>query len=354
MKQRLIIIGVLTVLAVGTLYALNISSDASGSQKNGFIRQFVSEVSLPVYAELAVPAQVIGICAIYGDTVFLQTRTPGLIYYTSDFKRLDTIRLQIPPIPKMQSLFFTEVQYPVVYIIGGNARKVIRGNVLKGAMDILDVNTPGSFSHPVFLSDHEMVVRCIDSVTYDALFYKVDLISGSAIREQGISEHLGDAGFIHDGMLGFDITNKQLAYVDYYSNNVTMLDESLHLLKKFNTIDTHSVSGMVVHKGKGSITNKLPPRMVNGINAISEGTLYVMSRLKGDNETDMETVIPIDRYNTSTGEYVGSFYLPFGKKQMPLDFIIKGNALYVLTSSKLIQLDVNNKLILTKPISYNH
>lgn len=336
-KQRLLIIGVLMLLATGTLFALHFSSERPNQQKNGFERRIISNAVQPV-SEMKLPRDVMSICNVDNNTVYLQTTDPGKIYYTSDLKRLDTLRLKLPYIPKLQRNVHVEVHYPMVYIMAGNARKVITGHIQSDEYQLIDVPTPGSFAKPVLINPNEMIVRCIDTNSLDALFYKINLSNGSVVPEQGISERLGDAGFAHDGLLLYDKNANKLAYVHYYSNSICLFDTSLQPVGRYHTIDTTLIPGISLRinsEGTKSVTTDAPPQMINGAGVLTGGVLYVRSYLQGDDETDFAGKLPIDRYSMETGQYLGSYYLPYPRKWVLRDLVANDEVIYLLFKDRL-------------------
>jgi hypothetical protein len=312
MKKRLLTMLVLMIIAVGTLYALHVTSNSPNRLPNGFERKFLP-IEGTITHKLAFTIPVRELAGIWGDSLFLMTGEPGKIYVTdSKLKKPDVILLEDPKIEKIVPRFYTTVRYPEVYILGGNAKAFATGNLITGETKKTDLHLNGIFDSPVMIGDHRFIVRITDSTTLDARFTIIDLEGNIIKQEQDISLGNRDAGMVYSSLLKYDAENKQLVNLHYYDNGYEVFTPELQLLRRSNTIDTINRNPTQVIVKNGTVMHKHPPIAVNGYAAIHKGYLHVRSKLLADNEEKAQfyTHTVIDRYDLSSGKYIGSFYLP--------------------------------------------
>ena len=344
MKKQLFLIGIIILIVAGILLALNLATIKPNEIKNGFNRIIINNL-ITTEKEISIPENVITrIAGISGDRLFLQSSNPNIIYYTGDFNKIDMITFQFPDIPKLKSSFAVVPKYPFIYILAGNARKIVKNNFVTRENQVISVQSPGPLSYPISINDNEWTLRCTDTISRNAYFIKINLTNGEIIKKDNFSERLGDAGFIHDGLLLYDQKNKFQVYREYYSNRITIFNEQLELKNYYHTIDTFFSPTMKIRRTLFSVTNSEPPKMINGVGSLANGILYVRSYLQADNEKNFENRIAIDRYDISTGAYIGSFYLPYSKSDRLVDFKIHDDLIYILFKDKIVRTKINVRL----------
>lgn len=311
MKRRILIIAILMLTAIGTLYALHITSNAPNRVPNGFERKFLPIESTITY-KLEFSTTVRELAGTWGDSLFLMTGEPGKVYVTnSKLKQPTIIHLEDPKIKSIIPRFYTTVRYPDVYILGGNAVEYAIGDLKTGKTKKIDLHLNAIFDNPVIL-DSQFVARIMDPKTLNSRFAVIDLNGNILKYEKDISLGGSDGGMVYSGLLKYDAENQQLVNLHYYDNGYEVFTADLKLLRRGNTLDTiyHNPTQVVVKDG--AVAYKHPPVAVNGYSSIHKGYLYIRSKLLADNEdkTQFYTHTVIDQYDLSNGEYAGSFYLP--------------------------------------------
>lgn len=336
MKRNVLILFGLTLLAGAILFVLNIASSRSNEKKNGFIRTIVNNV-LQEKGQLEIPTDVMKIINVSNDTVYLQTNDPELIYYTTDFLELKKLKFPFNKTHKFKSLFTSYVDYPNVYILGGNARRTFKLNLTKAEIDSTNLLIPGAFGNSVHINSKEWIVRYIDSATFNSQFARVNIGNGQFVTEDSISPRLNDAGFTNDGILVHEENTPYLSFIQFYNNQITLFDTAFIVQGRFHTIDTCFSPGITLRKDSTGVTNSAPPHMVNGPSAVENGYVYVHSYLRADNETQNQGLLIIDRYDQKTGKYINSFYLPPNREKHLLGLYISNNNLYALYNRALVR-----------------
>jgi hypothetical protein len=293
-------------------------------------------------AKIATPLNIQRIADISGDTIYLQSRTPGLIYFTKDLQTFDSIKINLPEMPVLENAFITSIDYPKQFIIGYNAKKVAVVDCITGEYKLFDTNTPGPVNNAIYLGNYQYMLKSIDTTNLNCLFYKIDLLNKTIVKENNLSKSLGDAGFIHDGLLLYDNKYKLFTYTEYYSNNIVTFDTTLRSLNRYHTIDTFNSSGMHVKISATGVINDLPPRNTNGAGGLDNGILYVRSYVIADNDQAPEKEIRIDRYSLENGTYLNSFYLPNPREDKLINFTVKDGYLYALFKEHLSKMKIKS------------
>lgn len=122
-----------------------------------------------------------------------------------------------------------------------------------------------------------------------------------------------DGVFCTDGMLRYDNIYGRLIYVYYYRNEFMVMDSSLNLIYRAQTIDTTSIAKIKVATIESSQWKTLssPANFVNKQVDVMGNWLFIQSNLIARNEHPeaFKKGAVIDMYNLVTQRYVFSFYL---------------------------------------------
>ncbi|NQX43353.1 hypothetical protein SAMN05421820_116122 [Pedobacter steynii] len=158
-----------------------------------------------------------------------------------------------------------------------------------------------------------------------------------AKESQIIKESMTD-----DGM--FSRFGKNLFYVNYYNNNISVIDSTLSEEIRFHTIDTITTRPNTITIRNNTITKFIKaPRPVNQLLQIADGLLFVNSYVRADNdgENDPENENDlIDVYDTKKScKYIGTIYITRYSKEPIQDFLIQGKTLVLQYPNKTIVYD---------------
>lgn len=345
MKKEIVIVTALVLVATGILFALNLTSGKPNTNKNGFNR-VISNATLKEVNRIKLSGTLFHIVGFKDDSIYFTGKKPGCVYMVTDhLKKIDTLDLHIPENPKLYNHFPTFVNYPDVYIIGGNARTYISGNLESGFYKVDTLISKGAPLNVVKIGDAAFIFRRITEISTNADFAKINIKSKDLQSEKNISPALSDAGFTHDGILDYDVYTNTLVHVPYYNNNITTFDTSLNLIARFHTIDTNSTArNHTIHVGS-SVTLKNPPAPVNSRSWVFNGHLYVLSKLQADNESSEAFSVyrPIDQYEISSGKYLRSYKLPILNGQNIIDIKMRdAKTLICLFTKTIILFEIRN------------
>jgi uncharacterized membrane protein YphA (DoxX/SURF4 family) len=162
-----------------------------------------------------------------------------------------------------------------------------------------------------------------------------------------------DGVFDTDGMLLYGEKLQKMVYLYYYRNEFTVADKYTGLIRRGHTIDTITKAKIKVAYLKNGTERKMaaPPQTVNAHATISEGLLFVHSKIKGRYEDDKlwDQASIIDVYDLQKKTYLISFPI-YGIEDKKLQsFFVTTTHLYALIGNQLVVYEL--KSILKKEIN---
>jgi hypothetical protein len=165
------------------------------------------------------------------------------------------------------------------------------------------------FSAAVPVSPTSIVLRARSAKTQEDVLGK-ETAHGVTLFP-GLLEKQIDGVFCVDGMLHFNKTLQQVVYVYYYRNQYVVMDTSLQVRYRGNTIDPITRAQIKVDSFKSdglrNYTMSAPPAPVNINSCVWDDWLLVNSAIRAKNESQKYPVI--DAYNLKNGTYQFSFYV---------------------------------------------
>lgn len=353
MKKRILIMFLLCSCAIGTLYALHITSNAPNRVPNGFNRNFVAiHGKIALIKDFGVSFR--ELAGIHGDTLFLMSDKPGRIHYTdTKLSYLSSIALQNPNIENVMPRFYTFVDYPTVYVMGGNAKAFAVGDLRTGTTRKVELQIDGIFNNPVYVDGH-FVLQFVDNTTLNTEFIKINKHGNTINTGVNLPKSSRDGGMKRTGLLR-NAGDGRLLYMHYLDNNIEVFDTNLAAYRLIHTVDTNRMSKVEVEYNQYGAAYKAPPITINGYCAVYDNILYVRSKLMADNEDrkDFNTKTIIDQYEIETGKYIGSFYLPTpDRKQFAEFYFIDQNTILAFSdNSVIIYTLTRDKRSLQRPIA---
>lgn len=338
MKRSLIVLLLLTVSAALILLTLDKLMGRTNMKLNGFTRKFV-ERSWQKVSEFKLDKSYYSIAGFNNSKIYLQTAKAGeLLVLNVQDKKVTKEIISFPPIDKFEPAFHTTVIYPNVYITGSNARKTVKGNLETGHIEIFSIPTGPVLSTEI-IDGNSAVVRCIDTVTYQIEFRKIDFVNGISGMPLKAGEGGGEDIFANDGSLNFDREKGQFWYVNYYSNGIMEFNAELSDVRRHVSVDTVSRPRVSVAHLEKSITHRKPPMIVNKQSFVYGGQLYIHSDLLADNEVAPNPDITIlDIYGP---EYRGSVSVPAPSGEFVQAADLGDNKIAALQKDKLVVFSAN-------------
>lgn len=270
-------------------------------------------------------------------TVYLGNYTAPLHLLVVNMATLDSqhVRLNVKGIEEQK--FWSarvKVDSPYYYLTDGAVPVIYKGNVYDWSAekylydsiyfrDIVPINS-GSFA-----------VKSLSGSTGENILGKITAWPPYRSFTDKILQKQLDGVFCTDGMMHYTKALNRLVYLYYYRNEFMVMDTSLNLLYRGNTIDTTSKARIktATIKSENSKTLSSPPHFVNTRSSVSGNWLFVNSNLLAKNEhiDAFNEGSVIDVYDLRTGTYRFSFYIYNyrGSKRMA-EFRVFGNKMVVL------------------------
>ncbi|MCS3800744.1 hypothetical protein [Niastella sp. OAS944] len=309
-------------------------------KKNGFSRRLLSP-SIKVLKTTSFPVRVGWLLGMQKGKLYFQGVSPYEVICTnSQLDSFSTIKLSVPPDPKLSSGFRMYLNGSQLYLSYPNIPKIIVCNLEKGTTD--DYTMPKYYSKDANIATNQFIVRIKDRVSQSHRFAKFDLNKTDSVAEDHFSDNKIIGGFQTDGILNFDTTTKQACYSYYYQNGFICMDTNLNLTLRARTIDTITHREVKVVKVARSLTMSQPPQFVNLAGYVYSGKLLLQSMLKADNEYELDFTenSVIDIYSLKNGDYKGSFYIPAYKGKKAHQFQVIDQKLYALYGKTVVLYDL--------------
>ena len=323
----------LSIGAVALLFAL---SGEMRDRHNSFLRQFPPH---PVIEDDTLNIRYAGYYIAGGtaSTLYLGNAKAPLHVLQIPVKKIhDTtfINLKIDSIRK-QKFWFAKVQVdsPYYYLTDGVIPVIYQGSIQTGD-GVRQRNDSVFFQDIVAMSAGSFALRSVSSRSQENMLGTFRLSPPKVHFDDQLLTKQFDGIFCTDGMLNYDRGHHRLAYLYFYRNEFTVMDTTLRLLYRANTIDTNTVAKIKPATVESTHERMLasPANYVNKRSCISDGMLFVQSALLARNEPAeaLKETSVIDVYDLADGSYRFSFYIfDFNGRKMT-DFKVYGNTMAVL------------------------
>lgn len=316
-------------LGIGIVLLLVLKSGSPNLQNNGFKRTF--NLQAPHLLRQARLPQVLRLAGADRKFLYFSTSSPKrLLTYDLNLNLTDDTLLPLSDwlLARIGKVFFVSADAAHVYIFAGNMPSIIKIDLDRAVAKLYPLPRP-AFSYALPISASSFILRRFTPDGRDKYFVKMFSTASRIVPESGLSQVSKDGGFATDGVLTLDPVLRRLSYLHFYNRQVVSFDTNLVMVKKFSTID----STISPEFKSLPASRKNPILSIHQTGCTYNGKLLIGSNLKADNETyqKYQPNIPVDVYETSTGHYTGSFYLPSLGGSLIRDMqILPGGQLIVL------------------------
>ncbi|WP_207513524.1 hypothetical protein [Longitalea luteola] len=307
---------------------------------NGFKRK-QAPFSITKIAERRFYVPLRDVAGVSGDSIFIVTARPNEIILTnSALTKEQMIDLPITAHNKLAGNFTVRLNYPDLYIFGSNVPCVIRYDLIVEKETIYPVSR--AFSRNALIDTNTVIIRGFDSSFKDENISTINLLTGARTVEKDLTDRTDGGGFVTDGMLHFDKKTNTIVYHHFYSNKILYADTGLQLLHKgtgIDTFNTYTAKAVATSTAKGTYFSfTAPPKLLSNGSCVSEGRLYIHSRLKADNETSRRFMnsIVIDVYDINTRSYTGTLYVPSLPGKRLVKFNVLHDRFYAIYENQLV------------------
>ncbi len=332
--------GVIIVFSTALMVTLFLTSENIVYKNNNFVRRFP-----PFPAKRAVVKDLKFASYYFAGAdetqIYLGNHTaPGLVTV------IDTALQNMSsfPLNVRDTLFeFRNVKLKVVppnfFLFDGTVPCIFKGDLITRDARLLQGKIPG-FTKAVIIDSVAVVARTLNPHREHRLT-KINLKNLSSVTiSDSLLKKQKDGFFDTDGELHFDNYTKRMVYIYYYRNQYIIADDNLNLIAHGNTIDTTTTANIKTeYVGTKKIKKfSAPPLMVNRASTLYRNLLFINSTLPGKFETEKmwTDANVIDVYDTSTQNYVMSFYVYKVDGGRPDYLLATNNHLFVLFGNKMV------------------
>lgn len=354
MKKQIILLLSCMVLSSALVFTLYGLSDHQIRKNNSFIRIVLKnpfnsvggiEIKYNSYYIAGASNEDVYLANITAlrHLLVLSTNTQDTTSVTLKIKNLDKLKFNRPRITVLQ---------PYFYITDGVIPSLYRGKLNEWEVDSFMFDDAAYFVDAQPFNSKSFAIRSISSETQENILGKLQPISPYVNFSPEILQKQVDGKFCTDGMLHYDQALKRIVYLYFYRNQFMVMDTSLNLLYRGNTIDTTKtahVTGTNI-PSENSYTMESPPVTVNDKSCVANGLLFIKSPLLSRNEEEdlFKTQSVIDVYDLLDGTYKFSFYIRKANGKSFRDLIIVKNKLIVLYDHYLEIHELNSKYFPTQ------
>lgn len=239
------------------------------------------------------PRHVLKLNLLKGDTQHIHIK----------LKKLDTlkywsIKLKVTP--------------PHFYLADGTIPMIFKGKINEWIAE-RTVSDSAYFVDYTPIGPSSFALKSLSSITYQHELGKEQTITTPRVKiDTTLLQKQADGIFCVDGRLHYDNFLNRVIYTHYYRNEIIVMDSTMKLLYRGRTIDTISHVRLIVKKTSRTTEEMaVPPKIVNGLSAVSDGYLFVNSKLMAKNESkdEFKKALVIDVYDLKDCSYKLSFYV---------------------------------------------
>lgn len=209
--------------------------------------------------------------------------------------------------------------------------------------------------------------KIVSSYHFKKYFYKAirasadsfySLVQNDDMEKVGLAlikfDKSGNSSNIQNGKFNIDAMSEDgsliktalgLVYINYYNNQISVIDSTLTDILPYNTIDTITELPKTINIKNNTITKFIKqPRPVNQLVRASKNYLFINSYVKADNESEVnpdnsETLDVYEIHNKY--KYKGTIYLKRHDGNRVQDFLIENNRLIVQYPNKTLSYELS-------------
>lgn len=318
-----------------------ISSENIIKKENNFTRRFLQH---PILREKSFE---LGINSYYfagidGANIYLGNTTVPLFITTIDtgLNGISEKKVQLDNKNYAFRNLKLSIHVPYYYMYDGSVPVIYQGRINDTLARTISYGD-AYFNQLIVLDSMKFAIRTQRRLDKQYILGSLDLNRNKKLElKPNILEKQIDGIFDVDGILSSDSHNGDLVYTYVYRNQYIIMDSSLKILNRLNTIDTTSRAKISVTRlSNGNSKMNAPPFSVNKGSVISGNLLFNQSNLKGKHEPSKswKTSSIIDVYRTDQQQYIGSFYIRH-KNNIPMSaMIVSDDNLFVLIGNELVR-----------------
>lgn len=280
------------------------------------------------------------------NTVYLGNWTNAFHMIILNTESLDSqhVSLRIKDVNKFKDIqtFKLKIDSPYFYLIHGTMPAIFRGEISKkiatpfieGGEFFLDAEpiNKSTFAIKSFNTKSESLE--LGKERFDSTYFNYDVLEK---QTEGI--------FSVDGILNIDRSNNKLVYTYKHRNQYIVMDTSLLIKYRSNTLDTFSRASIKVADIESENSKMLTglPKYINVLASADNNRLYIKSNILAKNE-NLKSFIEgstLDVFDTDNHTYIHSINL-YNHNNKPLsDFEISKNKIITIYDDNILIHTIN-------------
>ena len=330
-----------SLLAVGVVVGLFLSSEHIIKKENNFIRRF-GQHSIRDEKAFDLGVNSYYFAGIADGKIFLGNLTAPLVITCIDtaLTSVETAKIELDDDKHPFRFIQLQVKPPHFYFYDGTVPVIYCGHLGDTTAHTVSHNNCYFFQLQV-IDSVNFAFRAQSSQTKSWVLGTLNLEADPNIRlAQSLLEKQVDGIFDTDGQLLYDDASRELVYIYYYRNQFLIMDQELNLLQELNTIDTASRAKVQVRTlSDGRHKMDAPRLQVNKASMVHRQVLFNVSNLMGRFESRelWNRTSVIDLYRTNQQEYLGSFYVHDRGKDKLSGMLATDKYLFVLRGSEIVR-----------------
>lgn len=327
------------VLGIGVILLISLFTPNPNSIKNGFTRKEIKILYPNIYNKKN--SDIWNIIGKDSTLIYLQGSSPSLIYKINDkLNNIDTMHVDVPDPVNIDNNFeyYSNSLTKFNWLFSKENKLISKINFHTKSSTTYQLKY--LYTRFAVIDSSRIAVKIFDTSIFklDPTFSIYNFSTGKVLKERNVTNPHNDAGISEDAFLNFDPSTSQLINVGMYNNKIIYMDTLLRVLGVGQTIDTFSIANIFIGSPSAkndalkSMSFSRPPKIVNNYSDVSAGVLYVASAVRADNDYEADSSLtPIDLYNQSSRNYIGTLYLKQTEKQKILQFRVFGKQIIALS-----------------------
>lgn len=311
------------VLSIALVVGLSALSKDIREKPGSFLRQYPTHPVEPVKL-IRLPDNNYYFAGVTARNIYLADtgRPLDLLEIKADLSDTTNIHLKIDGFEGSKYVRITvAVDSPYFYVMDGGIPYMYRGNLGEWIGKPFMTDSV-KFIDAIPLSINSFAIRATSTKTKEYVLGKIKITSDSTAVNLNFNllQRQFNGTFDVNGSFTFDKYMNRLTYVYFYRNQYLVMDTSLNLQGRGNTIDTFRIAQVKAAEvaSENSVRLAAPPLITNRGHTTYKDWLFVHSLLPAKNE-DMKTFNKssiIDVYSLTDYSYLFSFqvYDEYGEK----------------------------------------
>ncbi|QIH34475.1 MauE/DoxX family redox-associated membrane protein [Sphingobacterium sp. DR205] len=329
------------IISCGIVVALFLRSEHIIKKENNFTRRFLLH---PIIQDRSLD---LGVNSYYFagmdlGNIYLGNKSAPLVITKIDTGLIKTsaVRAKLDKRDHSFKNLKLQVRVPFYYLYDGTVPVIYRGYLMDSLASTISFGD-AYFQQLAILDSMKFAIRTQRTSDKQYTLASLDLNKEKKLElRPSILEKQLDGVFDVDGILASHNNSSKLVYTYVYRNQYIVLDSTLNVLNRFNTIDTTSRAKISITRlSNGSNKMSAPPFSVNKGSVISGNLLFNQSSLKGKHEPteSWKNSTIIDVYSLDEQQYIGSFYLRNKNNLKMTSMIVGDDFLYVIIGNEIIR-----------------